>query len=142
MAHPSPSSAPSDPSRAGQGDEGTRLQLAANNDCEVEAAEPPLRLNEATDLAGVLGVKINYLLTPPLTGLSAASQDLRELLRLEEIAEKLEAEAEELHRECKRKTEDAQTAARAARPRRVSPLEEALSNQGSVFHPIHPTPEE
>jgi hypothetical protein len=34
------------------------------------------------------------------------------------------------------------TAAQAARPRRVSPLEEALSNQGTVFHPIHSAPEE
>ena len=73
---------------------------------KVEAAERPLRLNEATDLAGVLGVEVSYLLTPPLTGLSAVSQDFRELLRLEEIAETLAAEVTALQQEFTRKQED------------------------------------
>jgi transcriptional regulator with XRE-family HTH domain len=94
---------------------------------KTEAAERPLRLNEATDLAGVLGVEIDYLLTPPLTGLSAASQDLRELLRLEEIAEKLEAEAMELHREFKQKAEDAQLARR-----QIKEARERLHAAGAV----------
>jgi transcriptional regulator with XRE-family HTH domain len=79
---------------------------------KTETAGRPLRLNEVTDLAGILGVDVDYLLTPPLTGMLAASQDLRELLRLEEIAEKLEAEALELFQEYKRKTETSQLARR------------------------------
>jgi transcriptional regulator with XRE-family HTH domain len=73
---------------------------------KVEAAERPLRLNEATDLAGVLGVEIGHLLTQPLTGMLAASQDLRELLRLEEIAEHLDAEVTVLSEEFSRKQQD------------------------------------
>jgi transcriptional regulator with XRE-family HTH domain len=72
---------------------------------KTEAAERPLRLNEATDLAGVLGVETSYLLTPPLTGLAAASQDLRELLQLEEMAEQLDAEVDVLQQELTRKLE-------------------------------------
>jgi transcriptional regulator with XRE-family HTH domain len=73
---------------------------------KTEVAGRPLRLNEVTDLAGVLGVEIGHLLTPPLTGLLAVSRDLRELLRLEEIAEKSDAEVTELQRELKRKQQD------------------------------------
>jgi transcriptional regulator with XRE-family HTH domain len=73
---------------------------------KVEAAERPLRLNEATDLAGVLGVEVSYLLTPPLTGLSAVSQDFREMLRLQEITEQLDAEVTALQQEFTRKQED------------------------------------
>jgi transcriptional regulator with XRE-family HTH domain len=72
---------------------------------KTEAAERPLRLNEATDLAGVLGVEVGYLLTPPLTGLTAVSQDLRELLRLEEVAEQLDAEVTALQQEFTREQE-------------------------------------
>jgi transcriptional regulator with XRE-family HTH domain len=94
---------------------------------KVEAAERPLRLNEATDLAGVLGVEIDYLLTPPLTGMLAVSKDFRELLRLEEIAERLEAEAMELHREYKLKSEDAQLARR-----QMGEARERLAAAGAV----------
>jgi transcriptional regulator with XRE-family HTH domain len=73
---------------------------------KVEAAERPLRLNEATDLAGVLGVEIGYLLTEPITGMLAVSQDFREMLRLQEIAEKLDAEVTALQQEFTRKQED------------------------------------
>ena len=73
---------------------------------KTEAAERPLRLNEATDLAGVLGVDVSYLLTPPLTGLSAVSQDFRELLRLQEITEQLDAEVNVLQEQFTRKQED------------------------------------
>jgi transcriptional regulator with XRE-family HTH domain len=73
---------------------------------KTESAGRPLRLNEVTDLAGILGVEVSYLLTPPLTGLMAAAQDLRELLRLQEITEKLDAEVTELQRELSRKQED------------------------------------
>jgi transcriptional regulator with XRE-family HTH domain len=85
---------------------------------KTETAGRPLRLNEVTDLAGVLGVDVDYLLTPPLTGMLAASQDLRELLRLGEIAEKLEAEVVELQQEAKRKLETAQLARRQIREAR------------------------
>jgi transcriptional regulator with XRE-family HTH domain len=73
---------------------------------KTEVAGRPLRLNEVTDLAGILGVEVSYLLTPPLTGLLAVSQDLRELLRLAEIAKQLDAEVTELQREFSRKQED------------------------------------
>jgi transcriptional regulator with XRE-family HTH domain len=73
---------------------------------KTEAAGRPLRLNEVTDLAGILGVDVSYLLSPPLTGLMAVSQDLREELRLREIAEQLDAEVTELQRQFGRKQED------------------------------------
>ena len=44
---------------------------------KTEAAERPLRLNEATALAGVLGIETEYLLlSPPLTGLLDVSQGI------------------------------------------------------------------
>jgi hypothetical protein len=73
---------------------------------KTEVAGRPLRLNEVTDLAGVLGVEVGYLLTPPLTGLTAVAQDFREVLRLEEIARQLDTEVTELQREFSRKQED------------------------------------
>jgi transcriptional regulator with XRE-family HTH domain len=81
---------------------------------KTEAAERPLRINEVTDLAGVLGVEISYLLTPPLTGLMAASQDLRELLRLQEITEQLDVETTEMQLQLSRKIAELQLARQQA----------------------------
>ena len=59
------------------------------------------RLSESSlDEMRTLGVEVSYILAPiPGENRWKFSADLRELLRLEEIAEKLEAEAMELHRE-------------------------------------------
>lgn len=81
---------------------------------KTEAAERPLRLNEATDLAGVLGVEVGYLLTSPLTGVAAASEDFREMLRAEEIAGGLDAEVKVLHQELQRKLDARDLALRQA----------------------------
>jgi transcriptional regulator with XRE-family HTH domain len=94
---------------------------------KTEAAERPLRLNEATDLAGVLGVEVGYLLTPPLTGMLAASQDLRELLRLEEIVEQLDAEVTVLQEEFTRKQETLILARQ-----QIGELRERLRDAGAV----------
>ena len=61
---------------------------------KTEAAGRPLRLNEVTDLADVLGVEVSYLLGPPLTGRLAASKDLREVMRLQEIIDALDRRAQ------------------------------------------------
>lgn len=71
-----------------------------------EAAERPLRVNEVTDLAAVLGVDVPYLLGPPPTGMTAAAQDFREMLRVQEIAEQLDAEVTALQQEFTRKQEN------------------------------------
>jgi transcriptional regulator with XRE-family HTH domain len=73
---------------------------------KTEAAERPLRLNEATALAGVLGIETEYLLSPPLTGLLDVSQDLREMWRLQEIVGQLDAELSVLQEEFTRKQDD------------------------------------
>ena len=79
---------------------------------KTEAAGRPLRLNEVTDLADVLGVEVSYLLGPPLTGRLAASKDLREVMRLQEIIEHWTAEHRELEQQYLRKTEDLRRARR------------------------------
>ncbi len=79
---------------------------------KTEAAERPLRINEATDLAGVLGVEVSYLLSPPLTGMLAVSQDFREYLRLREIIEHLDVEHRALEQQILQKSEDLRLARR------------------------------
>jgi transcriptional regulator with XRE-family HTH domain len=73
---------------------------------KTEAAERPIRVNELTDLARVLGVSVSDLLNPVTQSELEFSGALAQLFNTMRAVRNLEQHLEELHLESKRTAED------------------------------------